>query len=421
MTTEQSTLDGYFKRRYGQFLSAVPDDGNSIIASRVRFAEGEKIGDSYHEPVRLGRAMGWTFAGATLAGTAYALNAGRSGVTKDASVDGSSFVLREQIAYDVISRAATNMQAFGRAFDDIVEDMQKSSVLARELSLLYGQDDLGTIESVSGSSTTRGWTMTKASTSAAVWWQLYGAALDVFTAAGGTKRNSNALVAVTGVDLDANGKIVVSVSGNATDLSACVAGDVLIPLGADGEMMVGLSKVAKNTGTLYGISASTYPLWKATAHDAGTAAATVATLMHSLKANTLKSGPGKKTALVSLATWIDLNNNTTVLQRFLDSKQKAGVTFGTDEISVEQGQTMLEIVQHPLMKEGEAYMVDFSKHKRIGSRDHSWGIGAPGQNDRFFRELPDNAGFELRCYWDQGHLCRNPGSVTRISNIVNSV
>lgn len=421
MTVEQTTLDGFFKRRYGQLLDAVPDDGNSIIASRIRFQEGEKIGDSYHEPVRLGRSMGWTFAGATLAGTAYTLNSARSGVTKDASVDGSSFVLREQIAYDVVSRAASSMQAFGKAFDDIVEDMQKSSVLARELSLLYGQDDLGAIESVSGSGTTRDWTLTKASTSAAVWWQLYGAALDCYTAAGGTQRNSNALIAVTGVDLDSSGKIVVSVSGDSTDLTACVAGDVLIPLGADGEMMVGLSKVAKNTGSLYGISAATYPLWKATSHDAGTAAATVATFMHSLKANTLKSGPGRKTVLASTATWIDLNNNTTVLQRFLDSKQKSGVEFGTEEISIEQGRTMLEIVEHPLLKEGEAYVVDFAKHKRIGSRDHSWGIGAPGQNARFFRELPDNAGFELRCYWDQGHLCRNPGSVTRITNIVNSV
>lgn len=422
MTVTQSSLDGFFKERYGQLIEGLDSSGNAVIASRVKFAEGEKIGDSYHEPVRLGRPMGWTFAGASLAGTAYTLNGARSGLTKDASVDGSSFVLQEQVAYDVASRAASSMQAFGRVFDDIVEAMQESSILARELSLLYGQDDLGTIESITTvGAGTEDITLTKASSSAAVWWQMYGGAIDCYTAAGGTQRNSNALIAVSKVDLDSNGKIVVTVTGNTTDLAACVAGDVLMPRGADGEQMVGLAKVAKNTGSIYGISASTYPLWKATSYDAGSAAATVATFMHALKANTLKCGPGRKSVLVSTATWIDLNNNTTVLQRFLDSKQKAGVEFGTDSIEIEQGKTRLEIVEHPLMKEGEAYVVDFRKHKRIGSRDHSWGIGAPGQNERFFQELSTSAGFELRCYWDQGHLCRHPGSVTRIHSIVNSV
>lgn len=422
MTTTTSTLNGYFKDRYGQFTKAVPEDGNSVLAGMMPFAEAEKIGNEYVEDVRLTRAMGWTFAGGSLAGTAYALNAGRSGQTRPAKVTGNSFVLREQIAYDVISRAQNSQQAFGKAFDDLVRDMTESSILAREISLLYGSDDIGEIESVSGSSTTRDWTLTKASSSAGVWWQFANAAVDVYTAAGGSQRNSNAVVEVTGVDLDSQGRIVVSVSGNASDLGDCVAGDVLIPRGADGEWMTGLAAVSKtNSGTLYNINVATYPLWQATSHDAGTAAATVATLMQALKANRLKSGGGKRVALCSTATWTDLNNNTTVLQRFMNSRQKAGVEYGTEKISVENASISLEIKEHPLLKEGEAYVIDPRKWKRIGSRDHSWGIGAPGQGERFFRELDGNAGFELRCYWDQAAFCRLPGSVTRIHSIVNSV
>jgi len=422
VTVDVNTLNGYFKRRYGELMDAIPSDGNTMCAQRIRFEEGRKIGDSYHEDVRLGRSMGWTFAGGALAGTAYALNAARSGQTQAASVAASSFVLREQIAYDVVSRAQNSMQAFGKAFDDVVGDMTSSSHLAREVSLLYGQDDIGAIEVIAGAGTSRTWTMSKATSSAGLWWQLDGAALDSFDPTLVTQRNANAEVAVTSIDLDASGRVVVSVTGNAADLTATLVGDVLVPLGANGNMMLGIAKIAKTTtGTLYGINVATFPLWKSTTHDAGTASATIATLMHALKVNRLKSGAGKRTAMVSTATWTDLNNNTTVLQRFLDSKQRSGVEYGTESIAVENAQVSLEIVEHPLLKEGEAYIADYKKFKRIGSRDHSWNIGAPGQQPRFFRELPDNAGFELRCYWDQGQLCRMPNCVTRIENLVNSV
>lgn len=421
MAVEELTLDGMFKKRYGEKGNLLPSSANSIFADRCKFAAGERIGDSYNEPVRLGGARGWTFAGSTLAGTAYALNAARSGVTKNAAVSGSSFILRETIAYDVVSRGMGGLASFGKVFDDIVEDMNESSILAREMSLLYGQDDFGAIEAVDDSSGTNNLTLTMASTSAGLWWQMVGAAFDAYDAAGGTKQNTNALLSVSTVDLDSTGRVVVTVVGNATDTAALAIGDVLIPLGADSEMMVGLAKVAKNTGALYGINATTYPLFKANTLDGGTAGATVALIMRGLKANRLKSGTGKRCAFVSTGTWTDLNNNTAVLQRFLDSGQKAGVEFGTEEIKVRHGKQSLEIVEHPLLKEGEAYIVDPTKHKRVGSSDHSWGVGAPGQSPKFFTELANNAGFELRCYWDQGHFARKPGSITRIHSIVNSV
>lgn len=424
MSVSITTLDGFFKERYGDAVeNAVPSGGNDIIASKIRFQEADKLGDSYHEPVRLRRSMGWTFAGGALAGTAFALNDVVSGQTKDASVTGNEFLLRDQMAYGVISRAASSMEAFGRAFDEVVADMTESSLLARELCLLYGSDDIGTIESVTGSGTSRTWVLTLGGTSAAIWYQFEGARLDVFD--GATQRNTAAPITVehvevidTGTD---KGKVELTVSGDAGDLTACVANDVLVPKGAKDNWMVGISAVAKNTGTLYGIDASQYGLWKATSMDNGSAVATMATLLHALKKNALKSGMGQRSALCSLSTWTDLNNNIAALQRFLDSKQKAGVDLGTSGINVQSNKMQLDIEPHPLMKEGELLIVDWRKFKRVGSRDHSWRLPVSGQQERFFHELPGQAGFELRCYWDQALFCRRPGSITRIFNIKNSI
>lgn len=426
MSVTTTTLDGLFKERYGDAVEdAVPSGGNDIIASKIRFMEADKLGDSYHEPVRLRRSMGWTFAGGALAGTAFTLNDAVSGQTKDANVGGNEFILRDQIAYGVVSRATSSMEAFGRAFDEVVADMTESSVLARELCLLHGGDDIGTLETVTGAGTSRTWTLTLAGTSAAIWYQFEGAKLDVFDTSG-TQRNVNAPVVVslvevvdTGAD---KGKVKITVTGDATDLSACVATDVLVPFGAKGNWMTGIGAVAKNTGTLYGIDASSFGLWKATSMDNGSAVATMATLLHALKKNALKSGMGQRTALCSLATWTDLNNNIAALQRFLDSKQRAGVDLGTSGINVHSNKMQLDIEPHPLMKEGEILILDWRKFKRVGSRDHSWRLPTVnGQEERFFHELPGQAGFELRCYWDQALFCRRPGSITRIFNIKNSV
>jgi hypothetical protein len=424
VTVDINTLEGYFQRRYADsgLLNIIPNDGNDIIASRVRFSEAEKVGEGYFEDVRVQRSLGWTFAGGALAGTAYALNSARSGQTKPANISANSFVLREQIAYDAMERAQKSPQSFGRAFDDTIEDMNDSSALAREISLLYGGDDLGEIEVIAGSGTTRDWTLSKATSSAGVWWQFVGAAIDVYDDPGGTQINTDAVVIVTKVDLDSTGRVVVSVSGDADDLTNSLVGHSLVPLGADGNWMTGLMKVAKtSSSTLYGINVETYPLFKATSHDVGTAAATVATIMHAVKRNRLKSGGGKRTLLCSTATWTDLNNNTTVLQRFLGNQQKAGVEFGTKKIDIENAQVSLEIVEHPLLKEGEAAIVDFRKMKRIGSRDHGWESSVSDSPKRYFFVLPSNHGFEIRCSWDQGLYVRAPNCITRLYNIQNSV
>ena len=428
MTTTTATLDGYFKERYADtgLVNAIPDDGNDLIASKVRLSAGEKLGDSYHQPIMLQRPMGWTFAGGATSGTAFALNAGVSGLTKDATVSGVEFVLREQVSYGTVKRGMSSVEAFGSVFDETVRRMQESSVFARELSLLYGGSYLGDIEVVAGSGTTRTWTLTLAGTSPAIWWQFVGGKLDCYSTSSGvptTKRNTTEPITLTAVDIvsASDNRINLSVSGDATDLTACVATDLLVPQGAVGNWMTGLFAVAVNTGTLFGISAATYPLFKATSRTASSAQASMALLLHALKQNTLKSGAGKRTAMVSLATFTDLNNNVAALQRFLDRSVKGEVQMGTDAISFANAKVMLDIEVHPLMREGQALIVDWRSHKRIGSTDHTWSLGVEGSQPRFFRELENQAGFELRCYWDQGHYTPRPNSMTLITNIVNSI
>ena len=70
------------------------------------------------------------------------------------------------------------------------------------------------------------------------------------------------------------------------------------------------------------------------------------------------------------------------------------------------------------MKEGYAYVLCLYEFSRIGSTDVTFKL--PGQNDKFFRELENSAGYEIRCYTDQALFCFAPGKSVLIKNIVNS-
>ena len=73
-----------------------------------------------------------------------------------------------------------------------------------------------------------------------------------------TQRNSNAAIVLTKAAYDATtGKVTLSVTGNTTDLDAIVSTDVFVLRGMVGGAMDGVDKIATNSGSLFGISAST--------------------------------------------------------------------------------------------------------------------------------------------------------------------
>ena len=414
MTTTTSTLDGYFKQRYGSLEDVVPDF--EILAKDVPFRTEEKLGDSYHFPVRLRRAHGHTF---NSGGTAFSLNAAVSGLTKDATVSGTEYVLREQVAYAVASRAQGTQEAFGRGFDEVVRDMHNSASFAREMCLLYGNTDIGTIDADPGTGPgSRDVVITLATWAPGLWAQMEGASVDIYSAAGGTQRNSTSAVVVEAVDVDS--RTITLGLGTESDLDDIQAGDVIIPFNADGNWFSGIDKIATNTGTLFGIAGATYKLWLASSVAAGGQALTMAKVTSGASKSVVKSGMGKLCVYLSTFTWNDLNNDHAALRRFAKST-KAGVDLGTNKIDYYGPNGTIELKPHPMVKAGEAFMIRPETCKRIGSSDLTFNLpGAEGSAPRFFRQLDDAAGYELRCYWDQAIINCRPSSMVKITGIVNS-
>lgn len=420
---DTSRLTGFFKDRFGENASALPSEGYDVLQKRLAFETQLRLGEQITEPVRMSHSTGWTFAGGATTGTMFALNAANSPLTVEATWTSQEFVIRERTSWKALRAAQTSAQAFANHYDDMVKDMRDSSVFALEFSLLYGQASLGKINAAdSGAGTSRVYSLTLASSTAGLWYKMQGALFDVYDAAsGGSKVNTNADVVIASADIDdSTGRVVLSVTGNSTDLtaidSAIAAGAYMIPKGAEGNMMPGLDKVATNTGSYAGISASTYPLWQSTSLNASSAGATFSKFLHALKKNRLKSGPGMRTAIISEATTMDIVDNLAALQRMVN-KSSGKLELGGDSIVFHSPGGSIEFLTHVLCKEGEAFLVDMKQLARSGSVDFTFDPTGKGE---YFEHVSGYAGLELVGYWDQTLRVKKPSSITKITNIVNT-
>lgn len=438
VTTSQ--LDGFFKRVYGDDLEALVPEF-AIVAKKIPFQRADKIGDSFRFPCKLTRSQGYTWNGAAGGvGSAFALNAPISLVTREASITGSEFVLRERISYGVVSRSGGKEESFGPALDEVVLDMTESAAFQREMALLYGGAATGIGSFLGG-----GWaptagasadiTLNAQSWAGGLWAQMEGAEVDIYDETGtpgisSTLVNVNAAVTCTAVDPDTR---TVSITCNdildlalitaAVGVSQCH----LYPRGAyglagpasptGGNWFNGLDAIISNTGTMFGISAATYNLWRGNVYNNAAGPLGASDLQKAMTRATVRGLMEDVTVLVSTYTWTDLLNTTLGANRYYnDNSPSSGFESGSKSIKFYSVNGVMEIVPHPMVKSGDAFIVPMKRCLRIGSTDITFRLPDAGP-DRFVRQLSDAAGFEIRNYFDQGLIITHPARCVKITNI----
>jgi hypothetical protein len=418
MATENtvSQLSGQFKEVYANqgIDDAVPRFG--MLTKMIKFREAERQGDSYHFPVVLSREHGVTFAGGSSAGDAFSLEEAEASVSKDANLSGTACVGRAKLSYGAASRATSKgKRAFINATEHVVTNLRETMGFYLELMLLYGNRGVAKIGSVSGSGSTRTWTISKDTWAPGVWAQFVNGYLDVYDNESlSSKQNSNAVVQVTAVDV-ANRQL--SVSGNSSDLSSISADAWIVPRGWKSNTFSGAIDILANTGSLFGIDASTYPLWQTASFDAGSAALTMGKVQSALTNAVGQGLMDDMEVCVSPYTWADLNTDHAALRRFQENT-KAQVNIGTQAITYWGPNGSARIVNHPMLYAGRAIGKVPRRWRRVGSSDVTFRLPNHPEG-RFFRELQAAAGFELRAWFDQAVVCTVPAQQLYITNITN--
>lgn len=398
-----TSLNGLFKEVYADKLENLIPEGTKFMQKVPFSARKKELGSLYHQPVVLGLEHGITYAGPT--DDAFQLDDAVAGVIKDATVQGSQMMLRSRLGIAAASRAASGEpKAFENATKFLVRNMLRSMARRLEVGMFYGGVGIGEIASIAGTDiviSTSEW-------APGIWAGAEQMKVDIYDATSTTLRGTAQVVSV---DMDTRTITVDAVPGTA------VATDLLYFKSAQGNEAVGIHYILTNTGTLFGINATNYTLWKGNESALGGNPLSFSAVQDGIARGVEKGLDSMVCVFVNPRTWTDLLTEQAALRQY-DSSYKVSVSeAGHEEITFYGQNGKVEIVPSIFVKEGYAYILCMEEMLRIGSTDITF--KRPDQGDTFFRELENAAGYELRAYSDQALFCYAPGKNTLISGITN--
>ena len=415
VTTANATA--WMKRTFGAPVEVLGSE--NTLAGDIKFIPpDQRPGEEFTFPIKLQHPHGVAY---NTDHSAFATPTQVDSVVVRATLEGSEIGMIDRVSYGIASKLGkTNSEssrAYKQAIGEMIEGLMLSGELRRELTLLYGSGttglaNLGVVDTVvSAVTTTLVVALTRASFSNGIWRQLKGAYFDFHTS-GGTSHAANAPFILSAYD-SATGRLTFT--GNATDVASVLAADVITFRSSRTTQCVGLQAILENGSSLFGISAATYPQWKANQYAVG-GPLTFDKLMEGLAAPSENGLDDGINVYLGHRAWTDLMTDEAALRRHMGSDIKGSTAAGYSKLEFESGAGRLSLIKHRYMKQGLAMAIPTQHCSRVGSTDLTFSV--PGnKNEWFWRELDANFGSEIRLYSDQAVVIEKPDYCTLFTGI----
>jgi hypothetical protein len=434
MAIDTGSLNALYKVAYAKGVEdLIPKTGK--LSELIDFVPSElQNGKQYEQPVVLTAEAGFTYS--LDSQSAYDLNESIGMNMESAIVPGADIVLDSTVGYNQAARASHSATSFKSAMSAKFENMLKSSEKRLEIAMLYGSDNIGqtvadTYSAVSDEVTL---VISAASWATGIWSGSENAIVKFSIASSGflpSGIGNTAGFRITNVNVD-DREITFQelVSGDASDLataasaalnihffgSVTLAASVTAPVYAE---MAGLKKIITNTGSLFGIDASQYDLWRGNS-VATSGQLTMSKVLSAVSKAVQRGLDVDATVMVNPSTWADLASNLAALRRFDGSYSEKKAKNGSKELEYVGQNGVLKIVPYNIVKEGDCFIFPESKCLRIGARE--LGLNDPTKpQDEIFFTIPGKAGVGLRAYTNQAIFVEAPAQCVYISGIVNSL
>jgi hypothetical protein len=179
--------------------------------------------------------------------------------------------------------------------------------------------------------------------------------------------------------------------------------------------MVGIQRILSNTGTLFGVSAATEPLWSGTVMDLGKKALSLKAIQEGI-ANAVNAGGLEQPLdiLVNPRTFARMSDDDAALRRYSSPDSGKGAR-GFEAIEYYSANGLNKIHSSSAIKEGDAFGIVREHWRCGGSQLPSFRV--QGIDEDVIQPLADQAGFSVRSYGDQYLLCRQPAKQVYWKNI----
>lgn len=402
------TLIGDFKNLYQDsgLVDALPSW--CIVQERFKFQDAEATGQFYVFGVTLQRENGFTYAPSSGSGSGVVtLNASVAGFVGQAQVEGYAIYLRSRLSYDAAAKASrAGKKAFAQAYGAVLKNMKESHQFRLELSLLYGRDGLGVVLT----NTTGALVISDATWATGIWGSgLKGAILEAWTSVGSTATQHDGDLTISAVTISTK---TVTVTGTS---SSVVPTDNLYFKGARTSTAwnecAGLYRMLTNTGTLFNIDAATQQLWQANSYPvSGNLSLTAVMQAASIG---MSFGLEKALQLCAPEKFAQLASDEAALRRYIQDTPNA--KRGVKGITFMMGAVDVEIMPHPLIKQGHSMMLAEDTINRVGATDITFGM--PGSGAQMEVHVTDSTAIEFRSMSDQAIFSEKPAQNVLLTGI----
>ncbi len=385
---------------------------SSIVYDLAPMRESDMVGRKYLAPVVLSYELGFTFGD----GGAFAYNDDVAAVYEEIEVDPNPVVLKSRLSIEAADRMAKSEKAMISAVALRAGQMKSSLLKMAEIEMLHGRVGVGIMASnpATPTATTATVILTAASWAPGVWAGMEGALLESRNSSG-TKINTNADIVLVSVDFENK---TLNVSGHATDMTALDTDQILYFKGAYASGQYGIKYQLDTAGSVFGIDSSVYALWKAQEHTVSGALTMAQVLAGRAKAVSRGGLDEDCVLLVSSATFENLNSDLGALRVFDSSYKSEKLENGTKGIVYHGQGGSIDVIAHPMMKEGEAFMIPKGGMKRIGSTDITF--KAVDGGEEAWQHLQDYHAYQLTGRFSFQVLISQPAKCVLYKSIVNS-
>lgn len=413
MANTLTSLNSIFKYVHDKKLRDLKPN-SSIVYNMAAFDEANAVGRKYLCPVVLSYELGFTFGD----GGAFAYNDDVAGVYEEIEIDPNPVVLKSRLSIEAADRMSRSDKSMLDHMALRAGQMKASLLKMAEIEMLHGRTGVGVISgnpAVDTAPTPDQATVifTAASWAPGIWGGMEGAKLECRN--GATKVNANGDLTLVSVDFD-NKTIVVS--GDNTDLTDLADGYNIFFKGAYSNGQYGVKYQLDTSGSVFGIDNSVYALRKATEVTVSGALTMKAVLDGRAKAVGRAGLDEDCVLLVSSASFENLNVDLAALaaidQRYSEREQAAG-----SQGIIYHGQGgKIRIVAHPMMMEGDAFMLPEKGMKKIGSTDITF-KDIDGSEEAW-KHLEGYHAYQLTGRFSFQILIYEPGKCVQFKSIVNS-
>lgn len=401
------SLAGLFKEVYSKLGLVQACPTWAVCQDRFPFEKGEAIGEAYVVAVTLTKEGGFTYAPSMGSNAVPASPTPIAATVLHAKIQSYAIYLASQLAYAAAARAAAQGKAaFKSAYAAVLSNMKFSHMYRLECSLLYGRDSIGKV----GGNTSGVLDIDEDTFAPGIWGAgLKGSILQAWTAITESATQHDGDLTISEVSISDR---TVTVTGTN---SAVVDGDYLYfkssRTSSAWNECAGLHHILINAGELFEIDAADYDAWRSQSYDVSGQVSLTAIMR--LAAKCQSYGLEKAILFIAPERFADLAADEAALRRYNDSGSQA--KRGPKGIMYDMGGVSIEIVSHPMIKLGHAFMLPSMEVHRIGSTDVTMAL--PGSNEELSVNVSNSTAIEFRSMSDQGIFIEVPARAGLLENL----